>query len=185
MAFLIPVDASHLSRCSCLGTSNGTEIFRVACLEQYQANSFSRQYEHNFVRVIHFDPLGRNVKVFKAGTCREACRILAEQQEGAEPGQLLQDFTRPQELKLCRHLGYYSFPNSRQFFLYNIYKIDTGTVNDAARIPLGYFFPVLWIRIRIGFGFNGVPGSRFTICIQIQGGKNDPQKQKKLINFIF
>jgi hypothetical protein len=36
---------------------------------------------------------------------------------------------------------------------------------------------VLWIRIRIGFGFNGVTGSvsEFAIRIRIQEGKNDPQ----------
>ncbi len=158
---------------------------------RYQANSISPNRDSMntiLARVIYWYLEGRNGKVSKAGTCREACRILAEQQEGAEPGQLLHDFTRPQELTLCRHLGCYSFLNSCHFFFYNIYKIDIVNVNDTARIPLGYFFPVLWIRIRIriGYGFNGVPGSRFTIQIQVQEGKNDPQNRgKKLINFIF
>jgi hypothetical protein len=36
---------------------------------------------------------------------------------------------------------------------------------------------VLWIRIRIGSGFNGVAGSGsgFAIWIRIQEGKNDAQ----------
>jgi hypothetical protein len=132
----------------------------------------SRQYEHNFGES-HLLRSGRKEgmerKVFKAGTCREACRILAEQQEGAEAGQLLHDFTRPQEITLCRHLGYYSFLNSAVSFSCTTFIHIIDTVNDAARIPLGYFFPVLWIRIRIGPGFNGVPSQ-----IQIHYPDPDP-----------
>ncbi len=43
------------------------------------------------------------------------------------------------------------------------------------------------IRIRIGSGFNGVlgSGSAFAIWIRIQESKNNQQKYKKLIMFIF
>jgi len=52
-------------------------------------------------------PQKKGMEKLKGSTCREACRILGEEQEGAEPGQLLQDFTRPQELTLCRRLGHF------------------------------------------------------------------------------
>jgi hypothetical protein len=43
------------------------------------------------------------------------------------------------------------------------------------------------LRIRIGSGFNQVSGSQFgiRIQIQIQEGKNNPQKLKKFGNFLF
>jgi hypothetical protein len=46
---------------------------------------------------------------------------------------------------------------------------------------------VLWIRIRIGSGFNGVPrsGSGLQIWIRIQEGKNGPEKYKKVNKFVF
>jgi hypothetical protein len=51
-----------------------------------------------------------------------------------------------------------------------------------------YLIPVLWIRIRlpIGSGFNGVPGSvsGFAIRIRIQEGKNGPEK-KIGVNVLF
>ncbi len=38
----------------------------------------------------------------------------------------------------------------------------------------------MWIRIRIGSGFDGVPGSGSGLAIQIQEGKNE-----KFINYVF
>jgi hypothetical protein len=122
-------------------------------------------------------------KCSKAGTCREACRILAEQEEGAEPGQLLHDFTRPQELTLCRHLGFYSFLNSEQFFLFNMYLYNRYRCRSQ-----GYFSPVLWIPIRIGSRFGLDPDSIVSLDPDSQSGSRSRRAKityKNRKNFIF
>jgi hypothetical protein len=54
--------------------------------------------------------------------------------------------------------------------LYNRYGLDA---REELKVSCVMFVGVLWIRI--GSGFNGVPGSGFAIQIRIQEGKNDPQ----------
>jgi hypothetical protein len=52
-------------------------------------------------------------------------------------------------------------------------SLPPATADTKVLSPVVLFLPVLWIRI--GPGFNGVPGSGFAIRIWIQEGKNNPQ----------
>jgi hypothetical protein len=60
-------------------------------------------------------------------------------------------------------------------------KYSYCSTSETSTGYLVAFIAVLWIRIRIGSGFNGVPG----IAIRIQEGKIDPQTQKKVNKFNF
>ncbi len=89
------------------------------------------------------------------------------------------------ELGLTAHLIQLSQQGGLQP-IHQHFKLTLSSERDRS-----YFKPVLWIWIciRIGSGFNGVPGSisgsGFTVRIRIQEGKNYPQTLKKLYKFHF
>jgi hypothetical protein len=57
------------------------------------------------------------------------------------------------------------------------------TDNAKQTVQLYALFSGLWIRIRIGSGFNGVPGSGFGIRIRIQGQEKE-ENEEKILTFI-